>query len=89
MSLNDKMTTNNDKGDNMKTKQNNDEDGKRKKNFHSTAGIWVFLGEINRVSKTPGFAFFCTPGHNRGAAYEVSTAVQIPIMLTEKAKIVA
>ncbi len=52
----------------MKAK-NDDQDGKQEGKQHSTAGICNFLGEHERVSKTPEFAFFCTPGHNRGAAY--------------------
>ena len=56
------------KSENAKSK----EDGKPHKPDHPQRplnGIRVFLEEVNRVSYTPGFACFCTPGHNRGAGF--------------------
>jgi hypothetical protein len=68
----------------MKKAKTNDQDGKQVGKQHSTAGICNFLGEHERVSKTPGFAFFCTPGHNRGAAYNAEEeAVEILLVTTE------
>ena len=42
---------------------------KRNKPRCSMRGIRSFLREVSRVSYTPRFACFCTPGHNRGAGF--------------------
>ena len=33
-------------------------------------GIFSFISEIYRVSHEPGISQWCTPGHNRGVAWE-------------------
>ena len=57
----------------MKTQEQKSDKDKKKKimsqDRHSLKGIRAFLGEVKRVSYTPGLVCFCTPGHNRGAAF--------------------
>lgn len=57
------------RGENKSIRKGNGKAHKLSQPQHSLNGIRAFLSEIERISYTPGFACFCTPGHNRGRGF--------------------